>query len=123
MKSPAAVRVNMTFGIRAIRVMSLGCMIALAGVPSGVTGLSRFEPSSAADLETAESNCLLPGSQQHLGHRQRSGPPQRGGVYRALHVGPMLSSPSHRFYPAGRPPGFFIAGHQLANGLNAPLLN
>lgn len=123
MESPVAVRVSMTFGMRAVRVSCLGCMIALAGVPSGVTGLVRSEPASAEDLETVEPNCLLPGSPLHLGQRRQSGSFHRGSYRRSIHVGGTLSSTMHRFYPAGHWPGFFIAGHRLANGLNAPLLN
>lgn len=100
-----------------LRNLCLGYVIALSGLSAGTAGLVCLECLLAEDLGSAESHSLQaatlvhpPSSIDRLSHRRS----RSHVVFRKTWM---------RCHQQGPPSGHFLAGHQLPNGLNAPLLN
>lgn len=100
---------------RVIQIICLGCVITLSGPPVGMLGLVCPESLSTEDLGGTETASLLAAT--------RVDSPLRSGHNPRRKTCPPVESRKTRTrrYQWGLPPGDGVTGHQLANGLNAPL--
>ena len=106
----------MNSAARAIRIFCLGCIIALSSLPAGVAGLVCQESWMVEDLVAAESTSIHAAPLVTVASGRARGS-------RGISRSPIASRRVWKHGPQmGWPPRFCFAGHQLANGLNAPLL-
>ncbi len=99
----------------AIRIICLGCVITLSGLPAGEVGLVCPDALMAEDLAESESATIQAGPLNTI-------PPGRDRLLRRKSSIRVVSRRVCGQCPRlGWSSRFCFAGHQLANGLNAPL--
>ncbi len=99
---------------RIIRVLLLGAVLVLTGIPAAVVGVIRLENSPLEDVAVTQTSSLMPAVS---GRRRLGSDRQRACVADCPTL--VIALPSLKLRPFC---GHMMGGHRLANGLCGPLI-